>query len=107
MPTRFVGRVGDDDAGRLLTAELAAAGVDVRVQRRAASTGTIVVLVTPDGERTMFPDRGAAAALRHIDRSWLERTAVLHLPAYGLARIRAWPGAARRGRRPCGRPVAP
>ena len=83
-PTRFVGRVGDDEAGRLLTAELAAAGVDVRVQRGGA-TGTIVVLVTPDGERTMFPDRGASAALVHIDTSWLERTAVLHVPAYGLA----------------------
>jgi sugar/nucleoside kinase (ribokinase family) len=83
-PTRFIGRVGDDESGRRLTAELAAAGVDVRAQR-GGTTGTIVVLVTPDGERTMFADRGASAALVHVDTSWLEGTAVLHLPAYGLA----------------------
>ncbi|MFT3852508.1 MAG: PfkB family carbohydrate kinase [Ilumatobacteraceae bacterium] len=80
---RFVGRVGDDGSGDVLAAQLGAAGVDVRVQR-GGRTGTVVVLVDPDGERTMFPDRGAAAALQGIDPAWLDGTAVLHVPAYGL-----------------------
>lgn len=80
---RFVGRVGDDGSGDVLAGQLGTAGVDVRVQR-GGRTGTVVVLVDPDGERTMFPDRGAAAALGPIDPAWLDGTAVLHVPAYGL-----------------------
>jgi sugar/nucleoside kinase (ribokinase family) len=82
-PARFVGRVGDDEVGGRLVAELAAAGVDVRVQR-GGRTGTIVVLVEPGGERTMLSDRGAAVELTAIDHSALEGVTVLHLPAYSL-----------------------
>ena len=42
------------------------AGVDVRVQRRG-HTGSVVVLVGPDGERTMLPDRAAATELADVD----------------------------------------
>lgn len=82
-PTRFVGRVGDDADGRRLGSRLAEAGVDVRLQYEG-TTGAIVVIVTPDGERTMFPDRAAAAELGPIEPGWLDGTSVLHLPAYGL-----------------------
>ena len=57
--------------GEQLVASLAAAGVDVRVQR-AGRTGTVAVLVEPGGERTMLPDRGAAAELE-ADRSGVAR----------------------------------
>ena len=60
----LVGRVGDDARGRAVVTALRDEGVDVRVavdpQR---PTGTCVVLVAPDGERSMLPDRGANAAL--------------------------------------------
>ncbi len=65
VPARFIGCVGDDPVADMLTGELTAAGVDVRVQRRGR-TGTIVVLVDRRGERTMYPDRGAAAALTPV-----------------------------------------
>ena len=65
-PARFVGRVGDDAAGAAVVSSLAAVGVDVRVQR-AGRTGCIVVIVEPGGERTMLPDRGAAAELGAVD----------------------------------------
>ncbi|MEX2625477.1 MAG: PfkB family carbohydrate kinase [Ilumatobacteraceae bacterium] len=84
VATRFVGRVGDDDTGRRLVAGLGSAGVDVRVQVGAGSTGTIVVVVEPDGERTMFNDRGVAAGLERIDDEWLAGTTVLHVPAYAF-----------------------
>jgi len=80
---RFIGRVGDDERGRALTAELSRLDIDVRVQREG-TTGTIVVLVDEDGERTMFPDRGAAAELGAIDPSWLDGAAWVHIPLYGL-----------------------
>ena len=81
---RFVGRVGADASGDDLVAHLAAAGVDVRAQREGR-TGCVVVLVDERGERTMFPDRGAAARLGPVTPADLAGTAVLHVPLYGLA----------------------
>ncbi len=83
MPTRFIGRVGADALGEELTRALAAADVDVRAQREGV-TGTIVVLVDGDGERTFVTDRGAAAELGPIDPAWLAGADALHLPLYGL-----------------------
>jgi sugar/nucleoside kinase (ribokinase family) len=80
---RFIGRVGDDALGDQLVAALAADGVDVRVQR-AGHTGTVAVLVEPGGERTMLPDRGAAAALDSIEPAWLDGVAWMHVTAYSL-----------------------
>lgn len=82
-PTRFIGRVGDDAAGRALEAALAASGVDVRVQRDGR-TGAVVLIVAPDGERTMFPDRAATAELHGVDEGWLDDVTWLHVPSYGF-----------------------
>ena len=82
-PVRFIGRVGDDGLGEQLVARLAGDGVDVRVQR-AGRTGAVAVLVEPGGERTMFPDRAAAAELEAIEPSWLEGVTWLHLTGYSL-----------------------
>lgn len=84
VATRFIGRVGDDAVGTGLAEALARLGVDVRVQR-GGRTGTVVVLVDADGERTMYPDRGAGAELADVPDAWLDGTAVLHVPAYGFA----------------------
>lgn len=81
---RFVGCVGDDEAGRRLTAELAATGVDARLQHGRGRTGTIVVIVEPGGIRTMYPDRGAAAALGPIEPAWADGVTWLHLTTYTL-----------------------
>ncbi|MET0908062.1 MAG: PfkB family carbohydrate kinase [Ilumatobacteraceae bacterium] len=82
-PVRFIGCVGDDDLGDRLVRELSADRVDVRVQRRGRS-GSVVVLVGPDGERTMLPDRGAAIELVEPDPTWLEGVVWLHVPSYSL-----------------------
>jgi len=84
VPARFIGCVGDDPVAGMLTAELAGHGVDVRVQHRGR-TGTIVVLVDHNGERTMYPDRAAAAELADVPGRWLEDAAVLHVPSYCFA----------------------
>jgi sugar/nucleoside kinase (ribokinase family) len=82
-PARFIGRVGFDDLGRALAQGLSSCGVDVRVQHGGRS-GSIVVLVHPDGERTMLPDRGACTGLAPIPIEWLDGVRILHLPAYSL-----------------------
>jgi ribokinase len=64
----LAGCTGDDAAGRGLAAELAAAGVALRLRTVAgAATGTIVSLVEPGGQRSMLADRGANLALRPDD----------------------------------------
>ncbi len=83
VPTRLLCCVGADDLGGALTRELVGVGVDVRVQRRGR-TGTVVVLVDADGERTFLPDRAAASDLGPVDAADLAGVAVLHVPAYGL-----------------------
>jgi sugar/nucleoside kinase (ribokinase family) len=80
---RFIGSIGDDDVGSRLVADLAALGVDVRVQRRGR-TGAVVVLVGPDGERTMLPDRGVATSLADVDAAWLDGVTWWHIPSYSL-----------------------
>ena len=84
MPARFIGCLGADPVGEVLAGELTGHGVDVRVQRRGR-TGTIVVLVDSAGERTMYPDRAAAADLNEVPEAWLESAAVLHVPSYCFA----------------------
>jgi ribokinase len=57
-PVALVCRVGDDERGRAAVAALR--GVDVHATvDRDRPTGTCIVLVEPDGERTMVPDPGA------------------------------------------------
>jgi sugar/nucleoside kinase (ribokinase family) len=80
---RFIGCIGADETGARLAGELEAAGVDVRVQRRG-HTGAVVVLVGPDGERTMLPDRAAATSLTDVDSAWLDGVGWLHVPSYSL-----------------------
>lgn len=80
---RFIGRVGADELGDRLLAQLTDDGVDPAV-RRGGRTGTIVALVDPRGERTMLSDRGAATELDTVDPSWLDGVTLLHVPVYSL-----------------------
>jgi sugar/nucleoside kinase (ribokinase family) len=80
---RFIGRIGDDDLGARLLAGLRAEGVDPVVER-GGTTGSIVVLVTPDGERTMLTDRGAAVGFVDPRPEWLNGVSLLHVPAYSF-----------------------
>lgn len=80
-PTRFIGCVGEDALGESLVKGLAGDGIDVRVQRRG-TTGTIVILIDQDGERTMLPYRGAATLLQDVPDEWLDGLELLHVPGY-------------------------
>lgn len=83
---RLITRVGDDDLGRRLVAEIAASGVDVRAVVGEETTGAIAVLLGPSGERTFARQRGAAIGLAPGDLrgSWFADLALLHVPGYSL-----------------------
>jgi sugar/nucleoside kinase (ribokinase family) len=60
----YVGRVGSDLFGRTAVDELAQGGVDTRVGvDPVRPSGVCVVVVTPGGERSMFPSAGANEGL--------------------------------------------
>ena len=87
LPTTVVGRVGDDALGRRALDELSAAGVDLAVSVDPdRPTGTCIVLVDVDGERTMVPSAGANAGLGQValPRGLFDAQALLHLSGYAL-----------------------
>jgi sugar/nucleoside kinase (ribokinase family) len=82
----FAGRAGAGDAG-FHRAELERFGVTVRLAADpSVGTGSIVVLVGADGERTMITDRGANLRLGAADApaDLLDDAALLHLTGYTL-----------------------
>jgi len=88
-PVTLVARTGDDDAARAAVARLAGHGVTPAVAvDPSLPTGTCVVLVAADGERSMLPDAGANAALAPADLpdGAFARGAHLHLTGYPLLR---------------------
>lgn len=80
---RLIAQVGDDRLGDQLIGALHDAGVDPCVVR-AGRTGSIVVIVSPDGERTMLTDRAASTKLQRAPENWFENISLLHVPAYSL-----------------------
>lgn len=85
--TTFVGRIGDDLLGRAGKAELEGWGVTcaVAVDPRRPS-GTCIVLVTPDGERTMVPSGGANQGLtpQDVDDALFRTGSHVYLSGYTL-----------------------
>lgn len=83
---RLVTRVGDDEAGRRLVAEIESAGVEVKAVHGEDPTGAVAVLVGPGGERTFARQKGASMGLREEDLrpEWFDGVRLLHVPAYSL-----------------------
>jgi len=82
--SRFVGCIGSDSLGDSLIGQLTRHGVDV-CGERVGRTGSIVVMATTDGERTMLTDRGSATQLSQWDPAWLDSVTMLHVPLYSLS----------------------
>ena len=83
-PSRFIGQVGNDNLGEQLCASLRGSGVDVCTVAEGR-TGSIVVVVQPNGERTFLTDRGVASQLSVFDASFLAGVSIVHVPTYSLA----------------------
>jgi sugar/nucleoside kinase (ribokinase family) len=85
---RFLGKRGDDDAGRLVAARVAAYGVELAGPVAREGNGVVVSLVTPDGERSMCSDRGVAPDFHpdELDPAWLAGCGHLHVSGYALLR---------------------
>jgi sugar/nucleoside kinase (ribokinase family) len=82
----FVGKVKDDQIGRLYTHDIRAAGVafETRPASGGPATGCSYILITPDGERTMNTYLGAAQELTpgDIDAAQVAASSMLYLEGY-------------------------
>ncbi|MEM1440062.1 MAG: adenosine kinase [Pseudomonadota bacterium] len=65
----YIGRVAEDQLGRIFNHDMASLGVDVRLpeETRAAPTARCHVLIAPDGERTMQTFLGACTEIAETD----------------------------------------
>lgn len=83
--SHFAGRVGDDIAGANIIRELETFGVHHKLNKLPnETTGTVVVLVDENGNRTMFPDSGANSGLSQTDLPSLEGIDGAFLSGYAL-----------------------
>src|SRR6266699_4896042 len=84
--TSFVGKVKDDQIGRLYTHDIRAAQVafETRPASSGPATGCSYILVTPDGERTMNTYLCAAQELTpdDIDAVQIAASSVIYLEGY-------------------------
>ena len=82
----FIGRVRDDQLGQVFAHDLRAAGVHFTTPAAVAgpATGRCLILVSPDGERTMNTYLGAAACLEpgDVDGSSLAASRLVYLEGY-------------------------
>jgi sugar/nucleoside kinase (ribokinase family) len=84
--TAFIGKVKDDQIGRLYSHDINAANVAfaTRPATGGPATGCSYILVTPDGERTMNTYLGAAQELmpEDIDPAEIAASAIVYLEGY-------------------------
>jgi sugar/nucleoside kinase (ribokinase family) len=82
----YVGKVRDDEIGRLYVNDIRAAQVafDTQPASDGPATGCSYILVTPDGERTMNTYLGAAQELMSadIDPAQIEAASIIYLEGY-------------------------
>src|ERR1700723_958790 len=82
----YVGKVRDDEVGRLYTHDIRAAGVafETKPAGHGSATGCSYILVTPDGERTMNTYLGAAQELMpaDIDADQVAASVFVYLEGY-------------------------
>src|SRR5215207_5631762 len=84
--TAFLGKVRDDQLGRVFAHDIRAAGVDFRTAPATdgPATARCYILVTPDGERTMNTYLGAAQNLHpaDVDTDTVVAAAITYLEGY-------------------------
>ncbi|HEY3707363.1 MAG TPA: PfkB family carbohydrate kinase [Terracidiphilus sp.] len=88
LTTRYVGKLGDDDAARLHQSEFARTGVDARlVEVPNAASPQSLIIVDAGGERTVLCRRDERLLLQpeEMERDWIVSARALHVDGYETA----------------------
>jgi sugar/nucleoside kinase (ribokinase family) len=82
----FIGQLGDDQLGQIFAHDIRSLGVEFATPPRdgIGATGTCLILVTPDAQRTMNTFLGAAQMLEPaaVDPAEIARAKILYLEGY-------------------------
>jgi sulfofructose kinase len=97
LRTRYIGKIGDDSAGRLQRSEFAREGVDARLIEvvGCASQTAFILVDEATGERTILWQRDTRLDPRpkELRRQWISNTRLLHVdghPSAPAALAAAW-----------------
>jgi len=88
LKTRYVGKLGDDDAARLHREAFDRAGVEARLITVAgAASPQSLILVDGGGERTVLCRRDERLTLQpeELNRAWIENARALHVDGHDTA----------------------
>ncbi|MGD0292572.1 MAG: carbohydrate kinase family protein [Terracidiphilus sp.] len=88
MSTRYVGKLGDDDAAQLHRKAFAQAGVEAHlIEVAAAASPQSLIIVDSGGERTVLCRKDERLVLQPADleRAWVEKARALHVDGYDTA----------------------
>lgn len=84
VKTVFAGMIGNDGYGQKIVGRMRQLGISERLGQTEEGTGTCVILITPDGERTMNTHLGASRLYdeRHIPVTDIQQSKVVHFCGY-------------------------
>jgi len=88
LQTRYVGKMGEDDAARLHKAAFEAAGVEARIVTvPGGASAQSLIVVDGGGERTVMCRRDDRLVLRpeELEREWIVGARALHVDGYDTA----------------------
>ncbi len=84
VPAVVCGKIGDDDFGKTYNEQVASYGITSRLITGDGATGSSIILVTPDGERTMNTHLGMCQefGVGDLDEALLRRSQYLYFTGY-------------------------
>lgn len=82
--TAYACKVGNDDYGRLYVEQMRELGVTIEIPATSGQTGTCVVLITEDAQRTMLTHLGVSGELceADIDESEIAKAQYVYVEGY-------------------------
>lgn len=80
----FAGKTGQDEIGEFFLSDMRRMGVSIEVPPAAGQSGTCVVLITEDAQRTMLTNLGVSATLSpdDIDESVIRQAKYIYVEGY-------------------------
>ncbi len=84
VPSVVCGKIGDDEFGQTYNQQVAAYGITSRLMQGSGATGSSIILVTSDGERTMNTHLGMCQefGIGDLDEELLHRSRFLYFTGY-------------------------
>jgi sugar/nucleoside kinase (ribokinase family) len=80
----YAGKTGADELGRFCLSDMRQQGVSIEVPPAAGQTGTCVILITPDAQRTMLTHLGVSSTLgpADIDSEQIRKAQYVYIEGY-------------------------